>query len=121
MMQITSPCLYCLFGTILSDKKRSFLLISADQKSKRASINSSWEGTLRRFVTHCVNIFHQVITMTMMLMVLMMVSMLMVLMVITFLRRNVQNGELFTHCVNITRRPWWRYARLSQLVAIVIV
>ena len=94
-------------------------------------ISSSWEGTIRSFVTHCVNITHQVITMTMMMMIvlimammlmfIMVVRMLMALKVITFLRRNVQNGAIFTHCVNITRRPWWRYARLSQLVAIVIV
>ena len=44
MMQITSPCLYCLFGTILSDKKRSFLLISADQKSKRACVYKQFLG-----------------------------------------------------------------------------
>ena len=55
------------------------------------------------------------------LVMLVMIVMLMVLVVITFLRRNVQNGAVFTHCVNITRRPWWRYARLSQLVAIVLV
>ena len=59
----------CLKRSLATKNDLSYSSALTKRAQELVCISSSWEGTIRSFVTHCVNITHQVITMTMMMMI----------------------------------------------------